>query len=105
MEITVFAKGKNEDGSRQELCIKSNAYYDAVTTAAALGLSEATLATYRSRGSGLAFYKRGARVLYLGSDIISFIEGGCRQPGADPERSERARERMAARLAKQAKAA
>lgn len=106
MEITVCVKGKGENAPRQELRIKSDAFYDAEIAATALGLSKATLATYRSRAcGGLEFSKRGARVFYRGSDLIAFIEAGMRKPGADPERSERARERMAKRLAKQPKAA
>lgn len=54
----------------------------AAEAAEMLGLSEATLATWRSRGGrGLPFYKRFGRVYYLRRDVMRFRRDSS-QPGS-----------------------
>lgn len=51
---------------------------DTRQVAARFGLSEATLATLRTRGGGPRFMKRGARVYYKFADVQAWLEESAR---------------------------
>ena len=54
--------------------INNETLYSAAETSAALGLTEHTLATYRSKGYGPKFFKIGRRCMYMGHDLTEFVE-------------------------------
>jgi hypothetical protein len=52
-----------------------------VKAAAALGVKQETLATWRSQGRGPAFVKIGRRVFYRVLDVHQFIAAQWHEPG------------------------
>ena len=62
----------------QEVCINAveSPFLRPKAAAAFLGYTEKTLATYRSRGTGPTYIKKGKRVLYRRDDLLAFITEG-----------------------------
>lgn len=50
--------------------------------AAILGVSEATLAPWRSRGRGPKYHKLGRRVVYFESDLAEYLDARAVDPEA-----------------------
>lgn len=59
---------------------------DPATTARALGVTEGTLKTWRSKGIGPAFVRFGSRIRYRATDIDTWLDTQTITPGAPESR-------------------